>query len=109
MSGKASKVSIRQDREIPALVVDEGKAVKRVSVHSRHGGGLHMEIRADGRKRFVYRARVGGKQIDFQIGYYPAVTLAAARLAHADAVALVKQGIDPRQTAKQAKAHVQDL
>ncbi|MGE6167792.1 tyrosine-type recombinase/integrase [Aeromonas media] len=104
MSGKASKVAIRQDREIPALVVDEGKAVKRVSVHSRHGGGLHMEIRADGRKRFVYRARVGGKQIDFQIGYYPAVTLAAARLAHADAVALVKQGIDPRQTAKQAKA-----
>ncbi|WP_323900134.1 tyrosine-type recombinase/integrase [Aeromonas caviae] len=104
MSGKASKVAIRQDREIPSLVVDEGKAVKRVSVHSRHGGGLHMEIRADGRKRFVYRARVGGKQMDYQIGYYPAITLAAARLAHADAVALVKQGIDPRQTAKQAKA-----
>ncbi|MGU5582444.1 MULTISPECIES: tyrosine-type recombinase/integrase [Aeromonas] len=103
MSGKASKVAIRQDREIPALVVDEGKAVKRVSVHSRHGGGLHIEIRADSRKRFVYRARVGGKQIDFQIGYYPATSLKKAREKHEQAVAWVKQGIDPRTVMREAK------
>lgn len=104
MNHKVSRKPIRQDREISHLTTDDGKKVSRFTVHSRHGGGLHIEVRADGRKRFVYRARVGGKQIDYQIGYYPAVTLAKARELHRDAVELVKQGIDPRQVTKQAKA-----
>lgn len=104
VTDKVRKGPIKQDREIPGLTVDAGKPVKRFTVHSKHGGGLHLEVRADGRRRFVYRARLGGKQIDCQLGYYPAVSLANARASHAEAVALIKQGIDPRQVAKQAKA-----
>ncbi|WP_332839276.1 tyrosine-type recombinase/integrase [Aeromonas dhakensis] len=104
MADEERKGPIKQDREIPGLTVDAGKPVKRFTVHSKHGGGLHLEVRADGRRRFVYRARLGGKQIDCQLGYYPAVSLAKARASHAEAVALIKQGIDPRQAAKQAKA-----
>ncbi len=100
MSGKI----IKQDREISALAVDEGKSVKRFSVQSKHGGGLHLEVRADGRRRFVYRARVGGKQIDFSLGYYPATSLKKAREKHEQAVAWVKQGIDPRAVMMEAKA-----
>ncbi|UUM72208.1 integrase arm-type DNA-binding domain-containing protein [Aeromonas hydrophila] len=95
---------ITQDREVAAALVENGKAVSRFTVHSKHGGGLHLEVRSDGRRRFVYRARLAGKQFDMSLGYYPAMTLAQARAVHAEAVALVKQGIDPRQAAKQAKA-----
>lgn len=103
MADKQPRKPITQDREIAALTTEEGKSVSRFTVYSKHGGGLHVEVRPDGLKRFNYRARLNGKQFDYQIGSYPAMTLAAARLAHAEAVALVKQGIDPRQAAKQVK------
>lgn len=99
MSGKI----IKQDREISVLAVDEGKSVKRFSVQSRHGGGLHIEVRSNGKKRFVYRFRLADKQHDLVIGYYPRVTLAEARAAHKEATALVRQGIDPRQVAQETK------
>lgn len=94
---------IRQDREISALEADAGKTVKRFTVHSKHGGGLHLEVRANGKRRFVYRFRLGDKQVDFQLGYYPKVGLAEARAAHKEATALVRQGIDPRQVAQETK------
>ncbi|HDZ8876778.1 tyrosine-type recombinase/integrase [Aeromonas dhakensis] len=100
---------ITQDREVAAALVENGKAVSRFTVHSKHGGGLHLEVRSDTRRRFVYRARLAGKQFDMSLGYYPATSLAKARAAHGEAVALVKQGIDPRQAAKQAKAKNLDM
>lgn len=104
MADRQQRKPITQDREISALTTEEGKAVSRFTVYSKHGGGLHIEVRPDGLKRFNYRARLNGKQFDYQIGLYPAMTLAKARTVHAEAVALVKQGIDPRKVAKQAKA-----
>ena len=103
MADKQPRKPITQDREVAALTTEEGKKVSRFTVYSKHGGGLHVEVRPDGLKRFNYRARLDGKQFDYQIGLYPAITLAKARAAHGEAVALVKQGIDPRQAAKQVK------
>ena len=104
MAEQQPRKAITQDREISALTTEEGKTVSRFTILSKHGGGLHIEVRSNGLKRFNYRARLNGKQIDHPLGLYPAMTLAKARAAHGEAVALVKQGIDPRQVAKQTKA-----
>lgn len=89
--------------EVSAASIESGVLVKRLSVQSKHGGGLKLEIRDSGLKRYIYRYKLAGKAGEILLGSHPAMTLAAARLAHSDAVALVKQGIDPSQKAKEAK------
>lgn len=89
--------------EISAATLKEGAAVQRFAIQSKHGGGLKLEIRANGLKRFIYRYKLSGKEGELLLGSHPAMSLAAARLAHADAVALVKQGINPSQAAKEAR------
>ncbi|MBP9623819.1 MAG: tyrosine-type recombinase/integrase [Streptococcus sp.] len=89
--------------EISAATLREGATVQRFAVQSKHGGGLKLELRSHGLKRFIYRYKLAGKEGELLLGSHPAMSLAAARLAHADAVAFVKQGIDPRQAAKEAK------
>ncbi len=89
--------------EVSAATLKEGATVQRFAVQSKHGGGLKLELRANGLKRFIYRYKLAGKEGELLLGSHPAMSLAAARLAHANAVALVKQGIDPRQAAKEAK------
>lgn len=89
--------------EISAAILKEGAIVQRYAVQSKHGGGLKLELRNNGLKRFIYRYKLAGKEGELLLGSHPAMSLAAARLAHADAVALVKQGIDPRQVAKEVK------
>lgn len=97
-------MTITTDAEIAAIKPKSGVTVHRVSIQSKHGGGLKLEVRASGIKRFVYRYKIGGKAGEMLLGGYPATTLAKARLAHGKAVELVKQGIDPVTVAKQAKA-----
>ncbi|MGL6355696.1 tyrosine-type recombinase/integrase [Aeromonas veronii] len=89
--------------EVSAAKLKEGAIVQRFAVQSKHGGGLKLEIRANGLKRYIYRYKLAAKEGELLLGSHPAMSLASARLAHADAVALVKQGIDPRQAAKKAK------
>ncbi|WP_349918609.1 tyrosine-type recombinase/integrase [Aeromonas veronii] len=89
--------------EISAANLKEGATVQRFAVQSKHGGGLKLEIRANGLKRFIYRYKLSGKEGELLLGSHPAMSLAAARLAHAAAVALVKQGINPSQAAKEAR------
>lgn len=95
---------IKTDAEIAAKKPKTGVSVCRVAIQSKHGGGLKLEVRANGLKRFVYRYKIAGKAGEMLIGGYPAMTLAKARLAHSKVVELVKQGIDPVTIAKQAKA-----
>ncbi|MDX7777918.1 tyrosine-type recombinase/integrase [Aeromonas hydrophila] len=97
------KIKLGTDRQIAALRLPEGKKLDRYTVTSKHGGGLLIELRQGREPRFVYRFRVGGKQQDMTLGIYPQLNLASARQLHAEAVAQVKQGINPRQAAKQAK------
>lgn len=100
----AEKKQVKTPAEINALKVDEGKKAKTVSVYSQHGAGLWFEVRADGVRRFRYRYRLGNKRPDMDLGYYPATKLAEAREKHGQAVALVKQGIDPKSAMESAKA-----
>ncbi|MDM5057403.1 tyrosine-type recombinase/integrase [Aeromonas rivipollensis] len=95
---------IKTDAEIAAKKPKSGVSVCRVAIQSKHGGGLKLEVRANGLKRFVYRYKIAGKAGELLIGGYPAMTLAKARLAHAKVAELVKQGIDPVTVAKHAKA-----
>ena len=88
---------VTQDREIPSLILQGEASITRYAVKSPHGGGLAIEVRAGKSKRFVYRYRIAGTQATVVLGNYPALSLARARLEHAELAALVKKGIDPRK------------
>ena len=97
-------MAISKDLEISSLKPVEGVKVKRYAIQSKHGGGLKIEIRESGLKRFVYRFKIGGSEGELLLGSYPALTLAKAREEHGKAVQLVKRGIDPTKFAAQEKA-----
>lgn len=97
------KKPITTDRQLSALRLEEGQKRTRYKVFSKYGGGLMIELREGRGPRFIYRYRIAGKQGDFIMATYPALSLAKARELHADAVALVKKGIDPRQYFAQEK------
>ncbi len=59
------------------------------------GGGLFVEVRPNGSKLWRYAYRIGGKANLFAMGAYPAVTLQAARKAHASAREVVSAGKHP--------------
>lgn len=97
-------MAITTDAEIAAIKPESGVIVRRLAIQSKHGGGLKLEVRTSGIKRFVYRYKIGGKAGEMLLGGYPAMTLAKARQAHGKAAELVKQGINPLTVTKQAKA-----
>ncbi|MCZ4216708.1 Arm DNA-binding domain-containing protein, partial [Escherichia coli] len=97
-------ILITQDRQVANLTPPEGKSRITVSVKSKVGSGLSVESRSGSQtKSWIYRPYLNGKQIKITLGSYPAMTLSQAREAHADALALVKQGIDPRYARKTEK------
>ena len=100
---------ITKDAQISALKPDPDVAVKRYAIQSKHGGGLKIEVRANGLKRFVYRYKIVGKESELLLGSYPAMTLAKARQEHAKAVALVKSGINPRHSRIQEKTQNEQM
>lgn len=88
---------ITQDRQVASLKPAEGKDRIVVKVQSKAGSGLSVESRIGSHtKSWLYRPYLNGKQIKITLGSYPAMSLAQVREAHAEAIALVKQGIDPR-------------
>lgn len=97
-------ILITQDRQVANLTPPEGKSRITVSVKSKVGSGLSVESRSGSQtKSWIYRPYLNGKQIKITLSSYPAMTLSQAREAHADALALVKQGIDPRYARKTEK------
>lgn len=96
---------LNQDREIAALTPPEGKDRIVCAVKSRYGSGLSVEARF-GRptKSWLYRYYIAGKQQKMTLGNYPAMSLAEARQAHKEAIALVDRGIDPRLQKAEEKA-----
>jgi integrase len=59
----------------------------------RHGFGVRVTPK--GHKSFIFMYRFGGKARRLTLGHYPAMSLAEARQAHADARTLHEKGIDP--------------
>ncbi|PWC10036.1 integrase [Brenneria roseae subsp. americana] len=95
---------ITQDRQIAALTVTNEEKENIVSVKSKAGGGLYIRVRnGNDSKSWIYRYRIAQKQAKLTLGAYPAMTLAQARQAHAEAVEWVKKGIDPRYVRQNEK------
>ncbi|HGB9884135.1 TPA: tyrosine-type recombinase/integrase [Escherichia coli] len=93
-----------------SLVPPVGKNRIVVSVKSKAGAGLYIESRSGSQtKSWLYRPYLNGKQIKITLGAYPAMTLAQAREAHAEAIELVKQGIDPRYVRKTEKTNNEQM
>lgn len=87
--------------------------IKRLVAPGRHGdgGGLWFQVRDADRRSWLFRYTHHGKARAMGLGDYPAVGLADARAAAAEARALLRDGIDPidardaaRATAKAASA-----
>jgi integrase len=72
------------------------RAVKTASV-GRHGDGdgLNLIVSENGRRKWVLRFQINGARRDMGLGSYPAVTLAEARMAAADARKQIAQDVDP--------------
>jgi integrase len=88
------------EKEIRALKPDE-KTRKYFD-----GGGLFIEVRTNGKRYWRYKYRFGGKGKLMALGVYPGVSLKAARRAHAEARALLEDGIDPMSVRRQDKAEL---
>lgn len=64
------------------------------------GGGLYLEVDANGGRRWKLRLTVNGRRRDFGLGPLHKVTLAQARTRAADYRAQAYQGIDPSDSRK---------
>lgn len=73
------------------------KEVEHLSGQGRYpdGDGLYLVVSNSGSKSWLLRYQLNGKRRDMGLGPYPAATLKAARLATAEARALILQGRDP--------------
>lgn len=76
------------------------KACKNVKPAEREqrlsdGGNLYLHVLPGGTKSWRFRYRFGAKQKQLVLGSYPETTLAEARQARNEALALVNAGIDP--------------
>ncbi|QSR23191.1 integrase arm-type DNA-binding domain-containing protein [Hyphomonas sp. KY3] len=68
------------------------------------GGGLYLQVTATGSKLWRMRYRFDGKQKLLSFGAYPDLTLQKARQRRQAARALLADGVDPAEHAKEAKA-----
>lgn len=85
------------DRSIKALVV-MGQNYRKYESGSDPGFGV--QVTAQGTKTFFYQYTHEGKRRFLRLGTYPDTTLAEARQKARTARALVDQGIDPQEEAK---------
>jgi integrase len=67
------------------------------------GKGLALWVQPDGQKAWRFRYDFNGKEKMLSLGFYPAVSLAAARREHAHFKELLAQGIDPSESRKEEK------
>ncbi len=67
------------------------------------GKGLTLWVQPDGQKAWRMRYYFNGKENMLSLGFYPTVSLAAARLEHTRFKQLLAQGIDPSENRKEQK------
>ncbi|TXC69609.1 DUF4102 domain-containing protein [Sphingomonas ginsenosidivorax] len=88
------------------LTVIKVKSIKDAGRHS-DGNGLLLVVKDSGAKSWLLRAQANGKRRDIGLGTYPAVSLADAREAAAQARKQMRAGEDPvaaKQAARKAAA-----
>jgi integrase len=76
----------------------------RPSVRLADEKALYLEVTAAGGKYWRWKYRHGGKEKRLALGVYPEVSLAQAREARDDARKALKNGTDPSQLRREAKA-----
>lgn len=69
------------------------------------GAGLRLRIRPDGSRTWIYRYRLGGKEMSSGLGAYPKVTLQIARVKIEEARQHVSKGDNPSTANRIAKAN----
>ena len=69
------------------------------------GGGLFLELRASGAKKWRLKYRFNGKENLLTFGDYPAVSLADARVKRDDAKRTLAAGLDPAMQRDLARHH----
>lgn len=89
--------------KLSAMVVKNAKAADK-NKKLTDGGGLHLLLHKNGSKYWRYDYRYLGKRRTLALGTYPEVSLQAAREAHAESRALLRQGLDPSNEKRRAKA-----
>ena len=65
--------------------------------------GLYLQVSPAGSKRWFWKYRIDKKEKQLALGGYPAVSLAAARLARGEAKAQKATGVDPLQARRVAQ------
>ena len=85
-----------------ALSASFVRSVKEAGAYA-DGNGLTLRVADSGRKTWIQRVSVGGKQRNLGLGAYPAVGLADARQAAIENARAIQQGRNPFEEKKQAK------
>ncbi len=87
-----------------------GLEVKKLTLPGQHPvgtvPGLRLYIKPTGAKSWVLRTTIGTKRSDIGLGGYPAVTLAEAWQRARDALATIRQGINPIAERKDKQAAI---
>lgn len=91
------------ERLLTAVAVSKALPKERAYKLS-DGGGLVLDIPAQGNKRWRWRYRFDGKEKMLSLGVYPAVSLEQARRRRDEAKALLTNGTDPSAARQAAKA-----
>lgn len=82
-------------------------AVRRITSPGLHfvGGvsGLALQVLPSGGRSWILRVMIGGRRRDMGLGGFPDVELGEARQAAREARALIRQGVDPIERAREAK------
>ncbi|KGQ56275.1 hypothetical protein IO44_03355 [Gallibacterium anatis str. Avicor] len=89
--------------------IDKAK-IKNKEYNLTDGNGLILRVKPTGAKAwlFNYYHPTTKKRTSFTIGTYPAITLAKARAKREEFRALLAQGIDPQEKAKEEEKAIND-
>lgn len=77
--------------------------------------GLYLDVKPSGKKTFMYRIRLNGKDTFMSLGDYPLISLKQARQLRDENSLLIQQGINPiefkqqQRVEKQAKAAINKI
>lgn len=86
------------DRSIKAFVAKSKSGKKLID-----GDGLYLFISSTGKASWQVKYRISGKEKIYSIGYYPKISLSAARTELGEIKALIKANKDPAIQCKKPK------
>ena len=80
--------------------LEEGKQISRFFDTHKRSNGLMLSIRQSGRKSFVVRYKLAGKDVSVTLGKYPQMTIEQARKKAQEVSRMLVDGVNPHQKKK---------